>query len=206
MQTPVEKKRIKRNWTKEEIEYLTEFWGKVSVPILAKNLNRSENAVICKKGRLGLGAFLEANDLISVNELFRCLGKSYGTEGVEAFRKRGLKIKYRKVKKNCFLMVSIDDFWKFAEKNKHFIDFSRLEPLILGEEPEWLTEARKTDFVYNHKKTKWTSADDTALKLYISMGYGYRRISQELNRTEAAVKRRAYDLKIKERPARNKTR
>jgi hypothetical protein len=49
MQTPVEKKRIKRNWAKEEIDYLTEFWGKVSVPILAKDLGRLGRSALSVK-------------------------------------------------------------------------------------------------------------------------------------------------------------
>ena len=43
-----EKMGIGKNWTKQEEEYLIENWGTISVPTLAKNLRRSENAIIVK--------------------------------------------------------------------------------------------------------------------------------------------------------------
>ena len=56
---------LSRNWTKEEEEYLCEKWGTLSVQTIAKNLNRSENAVVVRKCRLGLGAFLESGEYVS---------------------------------------------------------------------------------------------------------------------------------------------
>ena len=46
-----------RNWKQEEIEYLQDNWGTVSIRSLAMNLNRSINAINVMKNRLGLGAF-----------------------------------------------------------------------------------------------------------------------------------------------------
>ena len=43
---------MNRTWTKEEVEYLKEKWGNVSIPILAKKLNRSVNAVKLKAGEI----------------------------------------------------------------------------------------------------------------------------------------------------------
>ena len=45
---------MSKKWTKEDVEYLTEKWGNVSIPSLAKKLNRSVNAVKLKAGRLNL--------------------------------------------------------------------------------------------------------------------------------------------------------
>lgn len=50
---------MSRKWTKEDVEYLTEKWGNVSIPSIAKKLNRSVNAVKIKAGRLNLGPMLE---------------------------------------------------------------------------------------------------------------------------------------------------
>ena len=74
--------------------------------------------------------------------------------------------------------------------------------MIFGKEPEWVAEARKADFLYKHKKSKWTAADISRLKLYLEKGYTYRQISIELNRTEHAVKKRINKLNLKIRPDR----
>ena len=52
-------------WSKEEEEFLTENWGNLSIKAIAKKLNRSENAIVVRKTRLGLGSFLENGEYIT---------------------------------------------------------------------------------------------------------------------------------------------
>ena len=56
---------VGKNWTKQEEEYLTENWGTLSVARIAKNLGRTENAIIVRKCRLGLGAFLDNGEYVT---------------------------------------------------------------------------------------------------------------------------------------------
>lgn len=49
-----------RTWKPEEEDYLMEKWGQISVPAIAKKLNRTTNAVKVRAQRLGLGAVLMA--------------------------------------------------------------------------------------------------------------------------------------------------
>lgn len=44
-----------RTWKPEEEDYLMEKWGQISVPAIAKKLNRTTNAVKVRAQRLGLG-------------------------------------------------------------------------------------------------------------------------------------------------------
>ena len=60
---------MSRKWTKEDVEYLTEKWGNVSIPSIAKKLNRSVNAVKIKAGRLNLGPMLENGAYVTLNQL-----------------------------------------------------------------------------------------------------------------------------------------
>ena len=60
---------MNRTWTKEEIEYLKEKWGNVSIPIQSKKLNRSVNAVKLKAVRLNLGPMLENGAYETLNQL-----------------------------------------------------------------------------------------------------------------------------------------
>lgn len=42
-----------RTWKPEEEDYLMEKWGQISVPAIAKKLNRTTNAVKVRAQRLG---------------------------------------------------------------------------------------------------------------------------------------------------------
>ena len=63
----------KKVWTKEEEEYLSEKWGTASLKSIAKKLGRSENAVIVRIQRLGLGPGLQNGVRISWNTFVKTL-------------------------------------------------------------------------------------------------------------------------------------
>ena len=62
-----------RTWSSEELSYLEEHWGIVSIVSIAKKLNRTENAIIVKAQRLGLGPALQSGDYITFNQLVQTL-------------------------------------------------------------------------------------------------------------------------------------
>lgn len=156
--------RSGKNWTREEEAQLAEWWGQFSIPTLARRLNRSENAIKERASRMGLGAHLASSELISFNVLLQEVGLSKGGSGYawnyEKLKAAGLKIHTHRVSKKTFRMVDIYEFWKFAEKNRHLFDFSRLEENALGAEPAWVKAKRAEDYrracMMNTKKRKWT--------------------------------------------------
>ncbi|MCR2026912.1 hypothetical protein [Anaerotruncus colihominis] len=100
-------------------------------------------------------------------------------------------------------VVFLDEFWEWAEKNRSFLDFSRMEPLALGEEPDWLAEQRRKDFkAYAlQRKEPWTVDEDSRLKMLLKQHkYGYAELSEMLRRSTGAIQRRCTDLGLKERP------
>lgn len=135
---------MSRKWTKEDVEYLTEKWGNVSIPSIAKKLNRSVNAVKIKAGRLNLGPMLENGAYVTLNQLAIALtGKNLSPYCKKSWiENRGMPVHNKKVIKNTFKIVYLDEFWKWAEKNRSFLDFSKMEPLALGKEPGWVNEQR----------------------------------------------------------------
>ena len=198
--------RHDKKWTKEEERLLSEEWGMYSADTIAKHLGRSRNAIIVRVARLGLGAHLENSSLFSFNILLKELGYSGGyEERLKRFEAAGLKIHMQRVKDCSFRMVDIDEFWEFAEKNKHLIDFSRLEECALGAEPAWVKAKRSEDFkrkcmVKPHNE-KWSEAEDKELLRLLRMyRYTYPEIADRLHRSEGAIQRRVNDLGIKERP------
>jgi len=198
--------RSNKQWTKEEENYLQEKWGIVSIPSIAKHLGRSVHAIKIRAGRMGLGPVLMGGDYITLNQLL------YAVRGTNAggnytlkswVENRGLPVHTKKVVNNRFRVVYLHEFWDWAEKNRSFLDFSKMEPLALGEEPPWVAEQRKNDFhAYSlQRKDQWTPDEDSRLKMLLNQHkYGYAELSEMLRRSAGAIQRRICDLGIKERP------
>jgi hypothetical protein len=196
-----------KRWTKEEIAYLSDNWGLVSKNTIANNLNRSLYSIEVKKNRLKLGAFLESGEYVTLNQLFIALGRgsahTYST--ISWIKNRNLPVKSKTVGKCKFRVVYLEDCWKWAEKNRSFIDFSKVEENILGKEPKWVKEQRKADLLKKSKiiATPWTKKEDTYLHNLLKMfKYSYSDLSKRLHRSEGAIQRRICDLGLKERPLR----
>lgn len=196
-----------KNWSNEELEYLEDKWGVVSVGRMSKTLNRTKNAILIKKNRLGLGGFLENGDYITYSQLLMAL---YGTDNPQsAYRINkswsDFPIKTKKVDNCNFKIVYIEDFWKWSEKNKRNMDFSKMEENILGLEPDWVKRKREIDFKCRTKTSPWTKAEDLKLERLLNQyKHTYTDLSAEFNRTEDAIRRRIYDLAIDIKPVRAK--
>lgn len=195
-----------RTWTPEEEQFLEDKWGTLSVPVIAKRLTRTTNAISVRARRLGLGPALMCGDYITLNQLIKTvtgMQKSYSYQLISWVKNRGLPIHTRKVNKCSFRVVYIDEFWEWAEKNRAFIDFSRLEPLALGEEPAWVSEQRHKDYqtFSLQRKDPWTPEEDARLlRLLEKQQYGYKELSAMLQRSSGAIQRRCTDLGTKLRP------
>ena len=197
-----------RNWTAEEEEYLCENWGKVSLPSICKKLNRSKNAIKVRVTRLGLGAFCDAGDYVTLHQLLKAVT---GTSASDTYKikswieNRGLPVFTKTISQKRVRCIRIEDFWTWADKNRSFLDFTKMEPLALGKEPEWVAEQRKYDTYGNalQRKDPWTSENDSRLKMLLSQQkYTYAEMSEMLKRSTGAIQRRCTDLGIKERPVR----
>lgn len=126
----------KRNWTQEEYTILKDSWGETSISTIAKKLNRTPNAIKVKAQRLGLGPHRENGAKVSFSQLLKEIGqfKNY-TYIKKMLIRNGFPFKTQKIESNSFLMVDIDDFWKWTEQHKNIINFADFEELALGKEP-----------------------------------------------------------------------
>ena len=195
-----------RNWTKEEVLYLEESWGKISMTALIKKLDRSRKSILNKVRRLGLGAFLENGDYVTWNQLQIALGFGLSGSGYKMkswVENRNFPMRTKRVDSKSFRIVYIDEFWKWAEKNKDFMDFSKFEENALGAEPDWVKAKRKHDFEKKRKyiMTPWTKTEDEKLLYFLKQyKYTYDDLSKMLRRTNGAIQRRICVLGYKERP------
>lgn len=191
------------SWPEEKVEYLKEAWGRISIPTIAKNLDKSVNAVKLKAQRLGLGAFLDSGEYITLCQLCKLLKVSYSSWSLGTWKRHGMPAKKKKVVNNSFRIIYMKDFWKWLERNKMLIDLARVEPGDLGPEPYWAHEKRKADIAAAPYKEcrPWTPEEDQRLiNLLNEFRYSYREISIRLKRTEGAINRRMKDLGLKQRP------
>lgn len=196
----------KRTWTPEDENYLAEKWGYASVPAIAEKLNRTENAVVVRAQRLGLGAVLMAGGYVTLNQLLATVtGRERGNtyQRKSWVENRGLPVHRNKVNRCSFSVVYLEEFWEWAERNRSFLDFSKMEPLALGREPSWVAEQRKKDYraCAIQRKDPWTADEDSRLKMLLSQHrYTWAELSEMLYRTTGAIQHRCRDLGIKERP------
>ena len=195
-----------KNWTPEEEAWLREKWGTVSIDGICKRLNRTKAAIMIRVQRLDLPPFLESGEYVSMHQLLKALG--YGgchTYTIKSWvENRGFPMRLKKRSSKAEIkVVYLEEFWTWAEQNRSFVDFSRMQPMALGAEPPWLQEQRRNDYrsFALQKKTPWTKEEDNRLRdLLGQFRYGYAELSSMLCRSEGAILRRARDLGLRERP------
>jgi hypothetical protein len=192
-----------RHWSQEEVDYLEEKWGNVSLDYIAKKLDRSRASIQLKARRLGLGDSRLCGDKISLNQFSKATGISVYTIK-ERWVKYGFKMSITKSRKLNIAKIDLNKFWEWAENNKILINFAKWEEGILGAEPDWVKEKRKADYMNPSKvdwNRKWTPKEDKLLEQQLKLyRYTYKDLAEQFNRTESAVKRRIYDLAIPYRP------
>lgn len=193
-----------KRWTPEEEQYLEDSWGILSMGTIEKRLGRTRNSIEEKRKRLGLGAFLESGDYVTMNQLLIALGIGCsGYKNISWIQNRDFPVHKKRVGTNRFKVVYLEEFWKWAEKNREILDFSKFEENTLGKEPEWAKKKRRHDIDRNRKyiTTPWTEAEDQKLiRLLGRQKYSYEELSKELRRTNGALQNRIRVLGLKDRP------
>lgn len=150
---------------------------------------------------------LMGGDYVTLNQLVTAFNRtgSYSYKMISWVENRGLPVHNKRVQQNTFRVVYLKEFWTWAEKNRSFLDFSKLEPLAFGEEPAWVAEQRKRDFkaCSLQRKDPWTPAEDAKLRMLLEQyKYTYEQMSDMLRRSPGAIQRRCADLGLKARPVR----
>lgn len=188
-------------WTDEEELYLQDHWGSKSVSLIAKHLKRPYGGVRRRATELGLLDPTLHYDGITVRQLTIALGVSGSTTMTWILQHEFPAKQKIFSKKQRIYVVSYDDFWEWAENHKHLINFAKMEPLLLGKEPEWVKEKREIDRRKFKDRKPWTEAEKKKLiSMVNSYQYTYPEIASRLKRPEASIKRKLLDLNLKARP------
>jgi len=197
-----------RHWTSDEVTYLEEKWGECSIAGIAKHLGRSVAAVKNKAVRLGLGAFLDSGNYITLQQLYLALGCNAGNtyKDISWVRNQHLPVSRKRVGNSFFKVIRLEDFWKWAFDHQSMIDFSRVPWGIFGAEPQWAADKRRQDKQRAALVTRkpWTQYEDATLGNLLKAGrYNTSEIARRLGRTEGAVIRRISTLQLTHKPLRN---
>jgi predicted transcriptional regulator len=187
-----------RNWTKAEINYLQDKWGVISVKSIAKNLNRTETAIMLKAKRIGLGGAYNTGNYLNAYEVSLIMGVDRHCVTDYWIAKCGLKAKRTAMIELKMWQIKIDDLLKWLKNNQDKFDSRRMELFGLGKEPDWLKKKRKADLMLPKKRFhKWTKAQDQQLISYYRHGKACKNIAETMDRSESAIKRRLERLRDK---------
>lgn len=190
-----------RRWSDEEIEYLQKEYGRITVPTIAKKLNRTNLSVIQKASRLDLGPACEAQGTITAAELARTLGRRTSVI-LRWIYKNGLKSTLKIAKeKRKYQMIKVKDFWKFAREHPEFMKWELYERNTLPPEPKWLDEEIQNYFkTRNKNKDKvWSKVEDCYLLAYYNKDMMIKDIAEILGRSEMSTWCRLKKLKVPKR-------
>ena len=182
---------MRKQWTEEEVDVLRDLYGSMSLPVLADKLNRTSASVQGKASKLGINGknnqeWMTVSDFCEATRIHRS-SVDYWIRTNEFPTKRTRK--YRRIYPS--------DFWKWAEKNKHRIEWNDFPAFALGAEPKWLEEVRKANGKKITKRRPWTTWELAELEYMLSQNkYTYPELSERLNRTHAAIKCKIYDLEL----------
>lgn len=187
----------RKGWSDKDIEFLSSRWGTCTIQKLSTMLKRTPNAVLRKASRLKLGGCYGGDDRLTCGELVKVIAPKgcYATV-INRLIANGLPITEIKLRKRVMRVVRLDAFWKWAEKHKELIDWSRFEINALGKEPSWVNQRRKIDFT-NYTRTKvkeWTKQDEEQLRYLVTTGKPMNVVAQKLGRSETSIRRRCWDL------------
>ena len=196
-----------KRWTPEESEALAEMWGSKPIAKICEKLGRSRSAILDRVQRLGLGAYLDNGDYVALNQVANALYgcKNSGLAYLDWCERHGVPYHMKRVGSHSFRVIDLRDFWIWAERNRSFIDFTKLEPLILGREPAWVAEQRRHDAELNRLRRldPWTPEEDDRLRHYIAeKRYTFAELARMMGRTEGAIERRIRTIGIEGRPLR----
>ena len=153
--------------------------------------------------QMNLGGYTRNMDDITFDDLCQALGVGWSAAYKSYVTHRGLKVRRKKISETAYrILVNIDDFWKWAEKNQDVLHFERLEENLLGKEPQWAKDKRKRD-VENPYIHNWTPEKESRLAAMLRQyKYTWQELEEEFGCCRQNLSKKMISMGIKERPIR----
>lgn len=173
---------MKKEWTESEERALRNRYQYQTVQKTAQMLNRSIYSVKRKAAKMGLSHY---NDKLSA----KTVAQSFNTEIRSVKRwieKFGLPSKKVNHGTHYTYYIDAEDFWKWAEKHKDTINWSKYELKSLVPEPEWVNEIVSNYTNVRHGQ-KFTPDELAKIKFLICRGKTYSEIAKEMQRSYYSI-------------------
>jgi Mn-dependent DtxR family transcriptional regulator len=192
--------RERRKYTDEELYLIEEMVGSYSFNHIANKLGRTPKAIEVQLARMGLLNTKLVSGQISAKELGNALGANYKV--LMRWREQfNLPLKGRNlrhgVNKAMTWYIRPEKFWKWADKYREEVNWTRYIPESLPPEPPWLFEIveRQKSTALRKRKLPWTPEDDElAWSLYYK-GVTQVEIAKRLYRSRNSVEKRLKRLR-----------
>lgn len=193
-------KNHKKIWTKEQDDFLLEYYGSATVKWVADRLGKTEHAI---RQRLqvidGSCDTYISSGMLSPRQIAPALGVSHNTI-VNWIRYHDFPAKrlheVKDTEKRYRYFVDSGLAWKWIKKNKQRINFAHYKYGILLPEPKWLSEEiTKAKQNIIKRPTNWTKGEDDIAWFWYQGGMGYREIAARLKRPETGTQRRLTTIK-----------
>lgn len=190
----------KKDWSKEELDYIREVWGQKTIPEIAKKLGRSINAVKIKTTRMGYTGQKWYGEMMSARKVSELLGVDVHAVCDYWIPKCGLKAKSKRLgeTQKTTTIIMFEDLLKWLETHQDLWDSRRVELYGLGMEYDWLVAKRKADAQKPARKAqKWTPEEDRRLiDMFRRGGMTNAEMGEVLDRPASGVEHRLLRLDV----------
>jgi hypothetical protein len=187
-----------RHWTPENIEYLEENWGQVSLSFMEIKLEHTKDAILLKAKRIGLQKCYSSSEYVNANVVSQIMKVDRHCIIDYWHAKCGLKARKKALIKMEMWFILLDDLMKWLEKNQEKWDSRKVENYGLGSEPQWLKDKRRNDIDVPKKHNQlWTKEEELLLINYYKHGEKQKEIGLSMNRSEDSIQRKISRLKEK---------
>lgn len=200
-------------WSDEDVNILLEGVGVLSFDAIAGKVGKTPEAVESKLDKLGAANTKIASGLVTMHELaiFLCVDdkkvkRMIEKHGLPHYRKNFRKYERnerRHKKKRLFYYINVEEFWKWAEKNKDLINWHQVPEDALPPEPLWVNPRRTEDYYkWLNRPKPWKPEQDNLLKQYYYVqGMTQKECGKMLGRSESSVEKRLARLRKIDREA-----
>lgn len=183
--------KMRREWTKQEEDFLEKWYNKKGVSYFANKLNRTEDSIKRKAQKMGLNAYI--CDRLYVKTIAKC----FNCDSVVINRwilKYGLPFSIVTRGQLTCKLIEQEKFWKWAEEHANLIPWHKYERGTILPEPNWIKEHIR-EYAYKNNRKRISENDKLSVIFLRRKGYTFKQISKETSRTLDSVKHiwRAYE-------------
>ena len=179
-----------KKWSKSELNYLDEYWGRNSLAYLSTRLKRTQKAVVLKAKRLNLGASTKADEYLTANQVSVLLNIDSHIV-LRWVEKHNLKaVKKIMLYKREFILIKHCDLLRWLKNNQNRFDSRKIDLSNFGYEPLWLKLKREKDKELPKKRfKKWTDFEIQRI-VELSKNMKYKEIAKLMDRSYRSIEKK----------------